>query len=316
MIIYFFNKNPFFKAKMMTAFIMQTAFFSQVFTGELIETPHIEKLQEAADTNTLILSDITNTLYKPCNTMSNKKWRIYLANQISEVVSDPDLASQIAKRLEYIIVNQVDKDLVHQNMPYVIKELQAREVPLIAISVKNWAMPYDPDYGIATSNHLKKLDIDLEKSVPLLGKMKSGLDATYEPIQDVNITEEYTFAKGIIFTNTIPLNVALDAFLNRLERKPQRIIILENSYDHREKLETVIKAHNIAVTFFKHVSIENQGKTFDPTLGTIEFLEFMENSKVIRDEEAKIIKEENSSVDFESLLKEFIKGYQLPSNSL
>ena len=223
------------------------------------------------------------------------------------VISDSTLASKIANSIENIIVNQVDKDLVHQNMPSVIKELQANEIPFIAISLKNWSAPYDPNFGITTSDHLKKLDIDLERSVPLLGKMKNDASSNYEHIQEVNKTDEYTFAKGIIFTNKTPLDKALDAFLNRLEKKPQHIIILENAYEHKEKLETVIKAHNIALTFIRHKSFENQENSFDPTLGTIEFLQFIENSKIILDEEAKKIKENNSSVNYETLLKDFIK---------
>lgn len=65
---------------------MQAAFLTQTFATELIETTHIEKLLETSNENILILSDITNTLYKPCNTMSDKKWRTYLANRVGEVI--------------------------------------------------------------------------------------------------------------------------------------------------------------------------------------------------------------------------------------
>lgn len=301
----------FFYSKLLMVLLMQASFLTQTFATELIETPHIEKLLETSSKNTLILSDITNTLYKPCNTMSDKKWRTYLVNRVSEVISDSTLASKIATTLENIIVNQIDKGLVHQNMPSVIKELQDKEIPFLAISQKNWSAPYDPHFGVTTSNHLKKLDIDLERSLPFLGKMKNDANSNYEPIQDVNKTDEYTFAKGIIFTNKTPLDKALDAFLNRLEKKPQHIIILENSCEHKEKLETVIKSHNIALTYIRHTSSENPEKSFDPTIGTIEFLQLMKNSKIILDEEAKRIKEDNSSIDYETLLKEFIKEYKL-----
>lgn len=308
---YLFHKKSVFKSKILMVFLMQTTFFTQVFATGLIETTNIEKLLEVSNKNTLIISDITNTLYKPCNTMSDKKWRTYVANRVHEVISDSTLASKVAHSIENIIVNQVDKDLVHQNMPAVIKELQDKEVPFIAISLKNWSAPYDPNFGITTSNHLKKLDIDLEKSVPLIGKMKNNANSNYEPIQEMHKTDEYTFAKGIIFTNKNPLDKALDAFLNRLEKKPQHIIILENAYENKEKLETIIKAHNIAVTFIRHKSSENQENSFNPTIGTIEFLQFMKNSKVILDEEAKKINDDNSSVDYETLLKDFIKEYRL-----
>lgn len=272
-----------------------------------IETQTIETLLAVSKKNTLILSDITNTLYKPCNTMSDKQWRTYFANRVREVIPESTQASKIANSVENMIVNQVDKDLVHKNAPSVIQQLQDQGIPIIAITLKNWSAPYDPNFGITTAAHLKKLDIDLEKSVPLIGKMKKDSDSNYECTQEVHETREYTFAKGIIFTNKNPLDKALDAFLNRLENKPQQIVILENAYEHKDKLETVIKAHGIALTFIRLQPSEKQETSFDPALGTIEFLQFMDDSQVIPDEEAQRIKNDRSFVDYEALLKEWIQ---------
>lgn len=288
---------------------MQTSSLSSHAVNVSIETSNLEKLLEFADESTLILSDISNTLYKPCNMMSAKMWRTYFADRVREVIMDPDLASKIANSIENIIVNRVDKQLVHAKAPTVIRELQDKKIPFIAISLKNWAAPYDPFFGITTSNHLKKLEIDLEKSVPLLGKMKDSSDSNYEHVQEVCETAEYTFAKGIIFTSKKPLDTALDAFLTRLESKPRQIIILENSDEHKEKLETVIKTHHISLVFVKHTLSEDQESSFDATLGTIEFLHFMKDSIIILDEEAKRIKEQQPSIPYETLLKDYIKEF-------
>jgi uncharacterized membrane-anchored protein YjiN (DUF445 family) len=270
------------------------------FTTQTIETTNLEMLLEISNKNTLILTDITNTLYQPCNTMSDKKWRTYLANRVHEVITDSTLALKVAHSMENMIVNEIDKELVHKNAPAVIEELQNNGIPIIAISLKNWSAPYDPNFGILTSNHLKKLGIDLEKSVPLLGKINN---------EEIQKSDKYTFAKGIIFTNKKPLEEALDAFLNRLERKPEQIILLDNSDAHKEKLETVIKAHHIALTFVKHKPSESHENSFDPTLGTIEFLEYINGSNIILDEEALKIKEGNSSVDYDALLNDSILNF-------
>ncbi len=259
----------------------------------IIKTENLGTLLEFSEKNTLFISDITNTLYRPCNTMSDKKWRTYMANHIRGIIPDTTQALKIANRIENKIVNQVDKQLVHNNAPKVIGELQKQEIPFLAITMKSWAAPYDPNFGITTSQHLKKLGIDLEKSVPLLGNIETDK------------TEEYTFAKGIIFTNKKPLNASLNAFLNRMEKKPEKIIILENSITHKEKLEAVIKAHNIAITYVLHSSSDEQ-TIFDPDLGTIEFIEYMNNSKLILDKEANEIKNKNPSVNYGDLLTQYI----------
>jgi len=259
-----------------------------------IETTNLDVLIEVSNKNTLILSDITETLYKPCNTMSDKKWRTFVVERIKELISDSSLASDIAKKVENMIVNQVDKELVHKNAPQIIRDLQSKEIPFLAISAKNWSSPYDPHFGITTSNHLKKLDIDLEKSVRFITP-SSG--------QEVEKTAEYIFAKGIIFTNKKPLDNALNTFLNRLENKPEQIIILENSSEHKGIYEAVAKAHGIALTYVHHKSPDQEKGKVDPILGTIEFLQFMKDETVIRDDEAMKIKEANPSIDFEALLK-------------
>lgn len=272
--------------------------------GSIIETSNLSLLLDVSEKNTLILTDISNTLYKPCNIMSEKKWRTYVAGCVRDVILDTELATKVANCIENIIVNQVDKRLVYDDAPAIINELQAKEIPMIAISLKNWSAPYDSNFGITTSEHLKKLGIHLENSVSLLGKMNNGEICSKE---DVIKTEQYTFARGIIFTDKKPLDQALNAFLNNLENKPQHIIILENSLDHKEKLETIIKAHNIAITFIKHKPSDAEDNVFDETLGTIEFLKFMNNSKVVLDQEARIIQAQTPSLNYEECLKNYIK---------
>lgn len=301
---FLYKKNSFrLKAALLGIFMITSSI--EGFTTQTIETNNLEILLEISNKNTLILTDITNTLYQPCNTMSDKKWRTHLANRIHEIITDSTLAVEVAHSMENRIVNQIDKVLVHKNAPAVIAKLQNNSIPIIAISLKNWSAPYDQHFGVLTSSHLKKLGIDLEKSAPLLGKINSD-----DPNEEIQKTDNYTFAKGIIFTNKKPLDEALDAFLCTLQKKPEQIIILENSEAHKDKLETVVKAHNIALTFVKHHPSEGQENTFDLTIGTIEFLEYINGSNIILDEEALKIKESNPSVDYEVLLNDCILNFE------
>ena len=265
----------------------------------IIPTDKIETLLAVSNKKSLILSDITNTLYKPCNTLSDKNWRTYFAKKVRETITDPAIATKIANTVENIIVNKIDKKPVYDKAPAVIKELQKQEIPILAITMKSWSAPYDPFFGITTSNHLEKLGIHLENSVPFVATKEQGSDIQEYP--------EYTFAKGIIFTNKNLLNKSLDAFLNRLEKKPEQIVIFENSESQKEKLESVIKAHGIALTYVRHSFVDNC-EPIDPILGNIEFLEFMEGSHVIFDDEALSIKNNNAQIDYENLLKEYIKN--------
>lgn len=278
-----------------------------------IETKTFEELLPLAqqDGSTLVLSNITNTLYGPANTMSDKEWRKFLSAFVNEIISNQEQAKKVALRLENIIVNQVDKSLVHEKLPEIIHKLQATGVPFLGITLKNWSAPYDQDFGITTSRHLKKLGIDLEESMPLVGRDKETIENMTGSLDELDKLI-YTLSKGIIFTNKCPLDVALDKFLNTLEVRPTQIIILENS-EHKEELATVINAHHIGLTFIKYANHENiQSKKFDPTLGTIEFIQFIksyinnEDSKLTSDDQAEEIKNKNITIDYDALLKECI----------
>lgn len=271
-----------------------------------IETKTFEELLSLSEkSGTLVLSNITNTLYGPTNTMSDKDWRKFLSTFVNEIISNKDQAKKIALRLENIIVNQVDKSLVHKKLPEIIQKLQAQGIPFVGITLKDWSAPYDQDFGITTSKHLKKLGINLEASMPLVGRDKEIIEnqtATLHEVEEVI----YTFAKGIIFTNKKPLDVALNEFLNTLKVKPTQIIILENS-EHKEKLTAVINAHNIALSFIKYKNPETcPSEKFDPMLGTIEFIKFFKENKLIFDDEAEKIKAETPFIDYQGLLKEYI----------
>lgn len=200
---------------------------NQPLTGKVIETNTIATVLDYADSDSLVFFDITNTLYKPMNTLSDKKWRTYLSEHAQAVLSDPKLAEQYANQIEGDIVRNIPKELVEANAPATIKQLQDKKVPVLSITRKRMDAPYAANFGKITADHLKSLGIDLGKSLE------------YFAVPSDEKQDDYTFAYGIIFTNKNPIGSSLETFLNHLKVQPKKIVMVENSLKYLPEIESL-----------------------------------------------------------------------------
>lgn len=256
---------------------------------------HISDVKNSIDSQSLVLFNITGTLYESSTTMSDQKWREYFAGRVTKLIPDQELANKIINATKNDIVQSVPKKLVEPQTKDLIQELQAKKIPVFAITEKKMATDYAENFGQITSDHLKRLGINLEKS------------ATYSKIPVQSGSDKYSFAYGIIFSNKKPVGPAVMEFLQDSGLKPSRIIMIDDS---QQSLENVQKDLDKSIEFygFRYGHTDAKKAQFDPTLGIIEFLAFSKNRKIMSDEDAMKIRKANPAVNYENQLDELIKS--------
>ncbi len=254
-------------------------------------------LFDQCDARTLIVSNISNTLFKPFNTMCGRKWRQYVSSLVYEAISDTESAKCVAAAIEKYLTIWFPRVKVYDETSAVFKKLQGKQHPVVAITKKKFS-----ESGLNAYDILKSLKIDLFHSYEPLGKMRV-VNNTAHAYADVKMEfSQYTFFKCIIFTNGKYMDLAINHFVKNLYKKPKHIIVLQNSMTHKDEFKRMAEDLKIPVTYLTQLK---EKKVFDSVIGTIQFIECMKGGKTLTDEEA--LKLKNESVDYRSLLIKQIK---------
>lgn len=261
--------------------------------AEIIESDKISEIQNFAYKNSLVFLNVTDTIYAPINTLSDNQWRIYFTNRVNNLVMDEKKAATLINQVKSDIVNHIPKKLVEPDAPAIISKLQEEQIPVFAITKKKIKTPFAENFGLITSDHIRSLGIDLEKSKMLI----SATD--FEK-------EDYSFCYGILFTNAQNEGPIVLDFLNQISAKPTNIVVVDNSLHSLERIEKAVEASGIKFHGYHYTLSNDRKANFDVTLGTIQFFEFIKDQTLISDEEALIIKQKNAGTDYEDLLNQYI----------
>lgn len=260
----------------------------------IMETDEIAKIKDFVTTDSLVLFNVSDTLYKPSRTLADHQWREYFAGRVKAVVPDSVAAEKLINKVKNTIVNNIPKATVEAITPSLIKDLQQAHIPVLGITQKQMATAYAGNFGLITSNHLQSLGINLRDTL-------SFFNATEES------NNSYSFAHGMLFTNKQPVGPVLVSFLEKNNLIPSRIIMVDNSQESLVSVEKALEQKQIGFVGLRYGRMDLDKGAFNPTLGTIEFLAYTNEGKMISDAEAAQIQAEHQEVDYEVCLDELIK---------
>lgn len=263
----------------------------------IIESNKIDSVLNYADQNSLVLFNISNTLYEPLVTMADKRWRTFFGERAEQALGNSELAQKLSDRVEGIIVAKIPKKLVEENTPLIIKRLQEQKISTFGITQKRLSTPYAPNFGEITSQHLIDLGINLQKSLAY---------TKVNPTESAN----FVFTYGIIFTQKKTEGMGLRDFLAALNETPKKVIVIENSAQNLKEIEETLSHQNIDFIGIRYGRADSKKAEFDPILGVIQFLAFVSSgeTKVLSDQEALAIKMQHPHADRLEELDSWIKS--------
>lgn len=268
--------------------------FLQVpLTAEIIESQSLKDISRYADKNSLVLLNISDTLYQPSTTLAEGRWRTYFAKQVDKVAGQSEAALQLIDQTKNLIVTTIPKVPVELAAPAMINALQSNKIPVLGITQKSPSTSYAQNFGEVTYKHLLCIGIDLEKTLSFY-KVNETNDSTHD------------FAYGMIFTHKQPEGPAVISFLKRVPQQPATIIMIDNSRKSLESVESSLTSTGIHFVGLRYGKCDSRIENFDPELGTIEFFALLNENKIITDAEALKIKKRQPEVDYEAKLNEYI----------
>lgn len=260
--------------------------------AEIKEADKLSDVNGYVNSESLVFVNISDVLYAPGSTLADNQWRLYFTDRVHHLVNDKEAAEKLINRVKNQIVNDIPKKLVDAEAPTIVQSLQERQIPVLGITRKMPKAPYVSNFDEVTSKHLQTLGIHLEKTMAYLSK-----GATLSP--------SYSLAYGIVFTNKQAEGPAVLSFIESLDKLPKAIVMVDNSKEALESVQDALKATGIRFIGLHFDCCYERAQRFDADLGTIEFLSYVNEHKMLSDDDARVIKAK--SPHQEALLDAYIQ---------
>ena len=270
-------------------------------SAEIIETQEVATVLDYVSQDAVVFFNITGTLYAPSNALSDHQWREYFAERVKKITPDATIGQALIDRTKNTIVNKIPKKTVEEKTPKLIAELQDKKIVVLGLTKKQPSTSYADNFAWITQNHLTQLGIHLDKTL------------SYLRFRDERpFVTPYTFIYGILFTNKQPETTAFIEFLKTFQKKPSTVIVVDNTRSSLEAMEQA--AQKLGMTFIglRYGRADAAQAAFDPQLGTIEFLAYISEGKIISDSEAVQIKKENPTTNYDAQLDQYIMNHLMP----
>lgn len=265
--------------------------------GEIVETNEISSVSNYTNEHSLVLFNVSDTLYSPSNTLANSQWREYFSKQVCAQVADAEKAQELILKTKNMIVNQIPKKPCESNAAPLIQKLQDQKQALFGITRKYAHAAYADNFADITYKHLVSVGVDFEKTLTYMA-FNESLDEASET--------NYTLAHGILFTNKNPEGPAVAAFLRHMKVLPKNIVVIDNDLESLVNIENSLKDSAIPFVGLRYGRCDQLIQNFDPDLGTIQFLKFIEDRTLLSDEEAQQQKAQHPDVNYQALLFNYI----------
>lgn len=254
--------------------------FPDAEKGGIIEIQDVESVKDYLQSDTLVLLNVGDTVCAPTCTLEDRRWKEFFAKKARGTFSN--MASSA-------LINQVASKIPSGDDALdLIKNLQKDKVPVLGYTKKFFSSFYFPDQGEYTHLDLLKKGVDF------------GETLKYFPVKD-NLNEDFAFKWGLLFRNKNPIGEVLANFLKTEEIKPTHVILVDSDPEALKHAEKALTKLNI-----KFTGLQLPQRHFDPVLGTIEFLTYFKEKKILTDEEALQEKSKNPEANWDESLNHWI----------
>jgi hypothetical protein len=262
--------------------------------AEITEIHEIESVKNYVTDDSVVFLNVGDTLFAPSSMLGDYQFREYFVERVNTLVTDKNSADAIINEVKRIIVEKIPKVTPEKVTPLVIQGLQDSKVPVLGYSRRFFSTAYAPNNGEIVHNHLEGMGIDLPGTL------------SYYRAPEYN--DEYNFQYGILFTNKKAVGPAVVNFFAKMNDKPVRVIVVDDSVEDLMNVQNSLKESSIETVLLRYNSVDARKKTFNPELASVEFFEYFLDCRLMTDEEALQMKQtdEGQITDYEEMLDAWI----------
>lgn len=285
-------------------FLIALLFFIDSISAAIIETSSFSDLLKEVDQESLVFIDMDETMVTGSRTLGSQQWWTHMKATWNRAEPSGEESTADFNRLVNLIIDHVPEVCVEESIPTIIQTLQNQGITVWSLTARMKNSPWDSQHDLTTARLLSKLGIDLTRSsIP-------------PAVSHERLAAFPHFSLGVLYTNWSSKGPYLRNFLNTLDYRPTKIVMIDDSMDQLKSVELI--AEELAIEFigFHYPVVKERGIEFDPALGNIELEALHQKGLLLSDEEARRIKEENPDRAPDYYLEQLLLHYKEKSGML
>ncbi|MBS4171437.1 DUF2608 domain-containing protein [Neochlamydia sp. AcF95] len=277
-------------------FLLVVAFlFSMPLSAKVVETHRFADILQEVDPHSIIFFDIDDTLINTTSILGNTPWWSYFVSKMATAnLSKEEARLEVNKIIQKIML-QVPMRLIDPSAAEIIKKLQQQGILTFALTARCLNPDYMQEADLCAYKHLKSVGIDFS-----LNRLPKLIDSnSYK-----------CFSQGIIFTDYQDKGPFLKNFLNHHSLRPSKVIFIDDSPRHMKSVESMVEAMGIPFCGFRYSQLDHFHKQFDPLLANIQLEAFLQNDRLLSDEEALKIAQAEPDKNPDYFINELMRKWQ------
>jgi FMN phosphatase YigB (HAD superfamily) len=261
--------------------------------AKIIETLKFEELLAHADSETLVLIDMDDTLTDSTLTLGSSSWRHFLRKHFKGQ-KHPVVQIDTHDYYAYLAAKHVPVKTVEETTLKVVQTLQGKKIPTLCLTGRGknrWYSSSIDHIDDLTKKQLLSVNIDFrQSSVP------------------VNLNEQDIpfYSDGILFSAGKRKGELLKELFTQLNYSPKKVVMIDDKEEELRSIEQALQEMGIPFLGLWYRYIE-KNQQFNPQIANIQLEKMLQQQHLLSDEEASQF---SSSVDPETHLQQIIQSHQ------
>lgn len=271
-----------------TFFLIQHFWYAQKNIQYIDSYAQVNNIFAEADSDTLILFDVDQTLIEPASmlfrpkTVENEAYRPWLIDLVSRVYGKSNKPEEYYGSIWR--VKEIPL-LIEPNIVSIIQSLQDRGVKVVALTAlktgSDYTIPSLPEWRY---DQLKKLGIDF-------GRI--GLpDIIFDELSEKNGNYPVLY-HGILCTNGVSKGDLVVAFLDRIQWRPSKVVFFDDNEARVKDVERAMQERSIPFQGFVYLGAEYMPGELNKEVAEFQLNYLVEHEDWITEEQALLFMSNN-----------------------
>lgn len=264
-----------------------------VLYAKVIQTQQITDILQEVTPDTIVFFDIDDTLLNTKILLGNSSWWKYFTEKVRasnyNVKNQSEVLALIRKILTEVPVVPIDPCSVE-----IIKSLQDKGIITLGLTARFLRAEYLDTMDDLSYKQLKSFGVDFTKNSL---SNQSGKTLNF-------------FSHGVIFTDHNPKGPYLKEFLSHMNIHPKKIIFVDDSENQMKSVEEAVEGLGIHFIGFRYGALDHYHRSFNPLIANIQLEAFLNENKILSDEEAMHLVKANPCLDPHYFLDKLIQQWK------
>lgn len=222
--------------------------------AEIIESKHFNDVSTHATSETLVISDLDDTILVPLQMIGSDEWFSHRINKHRADGMQPQTALEKTVAEAQAVRQLTQMKLAEPGTDKIIQSLQKKGICVMGLTVQAAAV------AMRTNQQLKANNIDL--TVNALSK-----EDQYFPLNGQNML----YKNNILFTTGTSKGEALFTLLDKIKMTPKRIVFIDDKASNVEDVEKWAKKRNVQFIGLRYSHSDQSKAAFRADVAEVQF---------------------------------------------